>query len=147
MSSLLKRDAPYDLSLPFGVTVTVKPLNTPGMLMARMQAQARMRADHGEIEDAAKRESLHLVYLIHALAEGHIISINGLEGVDDPVKAAQKPEIIRAVMDVYPIGERFYTQFTTEQILMNQAKNASGVSASGISHAAEAQATAPDAAT
>ena len=40
-------------------------------------------------------------------------------------------------MDLYPIGERFFQEFTLRQVLLNAAKNACGPSAAGTSSPAE----------
>jgi hypothetical protein len=52
------------------------------------------------------------------------------------------PENIAAVMDVYPVGERFFQEFTLRQVLLNAAKNGSGPSAAGTSSRVEGPSTA-----
>jgi hypothetical protein len=52
-----------------------------------------------------------------------------------------------AVMELYPVGERFFQEFTLRQVLLNAAKNGSGPSAAGISSRAERPNTARPAAT
>jgi hypothetical protein len=47
--------------------------------------------------------------------------------------APPTPESIGAVMNLYPIGERFFQEFTLRQVLLNAAKNGSGLSAAGTS--------------
>jgi len=46
------------------------------------------------------------------------------------------------VMELYPVGERFFQEFTLRQVLLNAAKNASGLSAAGTSSRAEGPNTA-----
>jgi hypothetical protein len=50
-------------------------------------------------------------------------------------------------MDLYPVGERFFQEFTLRQVLLNAAKNGSGLSAAGTSSRAEGRNTAEPAAT
>ena len=50
-------------------------------------------------------------------------------------------------MDLYPVGERFFQEFTLRQLLLNAAKNGSGPSAAGTSSRAEGPSTAEPAAT
>ena len=45
-------------------------------------------------------------------------------------------------MELYPVGERFFQEFTLRQVLLNAAKNASGLSAAGTSSLAEGPNTA-----
>jgi hypothetical protein len=45
-------------------------------------------------------------------------------------------------MEIYPVGERFFQEFTLRQVLMNAAKNAFGPSAAGTSSRAEGPNTA-----
>jgi hypothetical protein len=56
-------------------------------------------------------------------------------------------ENIAAVMELYPVGERFFQEFTLRQVLLNAAKNGSGLSAAGTSSPAEGPNTAEPAAT
>ena len=46
------------------------------------------------------------------------------------------------VMDLYPVGERFFQEFTLRQVLLNAAKNGSRLSAAGTSSGAEGSITA-----
>lgn len=144
MITLKQEKEPYDLDLPYGISVTVKPLTTPAMLSA--QATARRLADKEATKDASPdlRDGLYQAFLIYELAIRHIVTLKGVEMGGKDAEAT--PENIRAVMDLYPVGERFYQEFTVRQILLNAAKNASRLSAAGTSSAAEGQNIAPDAA-
>jgi hypothetical protein len=51
--------------------------------------------------------------------------------------APPTPENITAVMELYPVGERFFQEFTLRQVLLNAAKNGLGPSAAGTSSPAE----------
>jgi hypothetical protein len=45
--------------------------------------------------------------------------------------APPTPENIAAVMELYPVGERFFPEFTLRQVLLNAAKSGLGPSAAG----------------
>ena len=45
-------------------------------------------------------------------------------------------------MELYPVGERFFQEFTLRQVLLNAAKNGCGLSAAGTSSRAEGPSTA-----
>ena len=51
-------------------------------------------------------------------------------------------ENIAAVMELYPVGERSFQEFTLRQVLLNAAKNGCGPSAAGTSSRAEGPNTA-----
>ena len=144
MISLKQEKEPYDLDLPYGISVTVRPLTTPAMLSA--QATARRLADKETPKEATSdmRDGLYQAFLIYELAMRHITTLKGVEM--DGKDAAATPENIRAVMDLYPVGERFYQEFTMRQVLLNAAKNASRLSAAGTSSVAAGRNTAKDAA-
>jgi hypothetical protein len=50
-------------------------------------------------------------------------------------------------MELYPVGERFFDEFTLRQVLLNAARSGSGPSAAGISSPVEGLRTAGPAAT
>ena len=50
-------------------------------------------------------------------------------------------------MELYPVGERFFQEFTLRQVLLNAAKNACGPSAAGTSSRVEGPNIAEPAAT
>jgi hypothetical protein len=54
---------------------------------------------------------------------------------------------VAAVMELYPVGERFFQEFTLRQVLLNAAKNGSGPSVAGIGSQPEGTNTAEPAAT
>ncbi len=146
MIDLKPQNEPYDLELSYGIIVTVKPLTTAGMLSA--QAAARKAADK-EIETAENeldkevRDGLYQAHLIYELATRHIKALKGVER--DGKEAPATPENIKAVMDLYPVGERFYQEFTLQQLLLNASKNVSRPSASGTSKKVVGQNIAEDA--
>ena len=128
--------APFDIGLPaHGLTVTVKPLTTAGMAAAQagarraveaIERQARERTEAGlaleglpDLSAEGERDGFYQGQLME-LAVRHITSWTGvqLEGVPAP----PTPENIAAVMDLYPVGERFFQEFTLRQVLLNAAK-------------------------
>lgn len=143
MISLKQEKEPYDLDLPYGISVTVKPLTTPAMLSAQAAARRLSDKETPKGADTDMRDGLYQAFLIYELAFRHITALKGVEM--DGKEAAPTPENIRAVMDLYPVGERFYQEFTMRQVLLNAAKNVSRLSAAGISSAAEGRNIAPDA--
>jgi len=152
MISLKPQTEPYEIELPYGVTVTVKPLTTAGMAAAQaaarrrvesLEAQVRERRESGlpleglpDLVDDAERDGLFQDLLIKELGNRHITAWSGVE--DDPPVT---PENVAAVMELYPVGERFFQEFTLRQVLLNAAKNGSGPFAAGISGEAEGPGT------
>ena len=144
MISLKQPNEPYDLTLPYGVTVTVTPLTTAAMAAAQaearkrlegLEAQAKERTEAGltldglpDFADDDAREGQYQALLIHSLAARHITAWSGIE--DDPPVSREN---VAALMDLYPVGERFIQEFTLRQVLLTAAKNASGPSADGTS--------------
>ena len=144
MISLERETEPYDLTLPYGVTVTVAPLTTAAMAAAQVEARRRLegleaqikeRSEAGlpldglpDLDDDGAREGQYQALLIHSLAARHITAWSGIE--DDPPVSREN---VAALMDLYPIGERFIQEFTLRQVLLTAAKNVSGPSADGTS--------------
>ena len=158
MISLGTSKEPYDIELPYGITVTVRPLTTTGMAAAQagarrriegLEAQFRELKESGlpvdeflDLDDEAERDGLFHDLLIKELAARHITKWSGIE--DDPPPTREN---VAAVMDLYPVGERFFQEFTLRQVLLNAAKNAFGPSAAGTSSPAEGPDTAKGAET
>jgi hypothetical protein len=151
MIDLSQRSEPYELELPYGLRVTVRPLTTAGMAAAQAAArrsveaierQARERSEAGlpldglpDLSADAERDGFYQAQLIRELAVRHITSWAGVELGGGP--APPTPENIAAVMELYPVGARFFQEFTLRQVLLNAAKNGSGLSAAGTSSPAE----------
>jgi hypothetical protein len=95
--------------------------------------------------DGRERDGFYQVQLISELAVRHITTWTGVELEGGP--APPTPENIAAAMDLYPVGERFFQEFTLRQVLLNAAKNGSGLSAAGISSRVEGPNTAGPVAT
>jgi hypothetical protein len=161
MIDLGQRLEPYEIALPYGLSVTVKPLTTAGMAAAQSAArraveaierQARERTEAGleleglpDLSIEGERDGFYQAQLIRELAARHITDWKGVELEGGP--APPTPQNIAAVMELYPVGERFFQEFTLRQALLNAAKNASGPSAAGTSSRAEGPNTAEPAAT
>jgi hypothetical protein len=161
MIDLSQHTEPYELELPYGLRVTVRPLTTAGMAAAQagarraveaIERQARERSEAGLALDAlpdlsaeGERDGFYQAQLIRELAVRHITSWTGVELEGGP--APPTPANIAAVMELYPVGERFFQEFTLRQVLLNAAKNGSGLSAAGTSSPAEGPNTAGPAAT
>ena len=153
MISLKQPTEPYELDLPYGISVTVSPLTTASMAAAQASARRRIesletqvkeRKESGLLLDGlpdlsleGERDGLFQDLLIKELANRHIKEWSGIE--DNPQIT---PENIAAVMSLYPVGERFFQEFTLKQVLLTAAKNGYGLSVAGISSQAEGPATA-----
>jgi hypothetical protein len=137
MIDLAQRSEPYEIALPYGLTVTVKPLTIVGMAAAQAAArrvveaierQARERMEAGlsmddlpHLSGDGERDGFYQSRLIRELAVRHVTSWTGVERDGGP--APPTPDNIAAVMELYPIGERFFQEFTLRQVLLNAAKN------------------------
>jgi hypothetical protein len=161
MLDLSTPKAPFDIALPYGLLATVTPLTTAGMAAAQAAArraveaierQARERTEAGlaldglpDLSTVGERDGFYQVQLIRELAVRHITTWTGVELEGGP--APPTPENIAAAMGLYPVGERFFQEFTLRQVLLNAAKNGSGLSATGISSRVEGPSTAEPVAT
>jgi hypothetical protein len=151
MIDLGQRHEPYEIALPYGLSVTVKPLTTAGMAAAQAAArrsveaierQGRERNEAGlaldglpDLSAEGERDGFYQAQLIRELAARHVTTWTGVELEGGP--APPTPENISAVMELYPVGERFFQEFTLRQVLLNAAKNGCGPSAAGTSSPAE----------
>jgi hypothetical protein len=156
MIDLSQPTVPFELELPYGLNVTVKPLTTAGMAAAQagtrraveaIERQARERSAAGlpldglpDLSSDGERDGFYQGQLIGELAIRHITSWTGVELEGGP--APPMPANVAAVMELYPVGERFFQEFTLRQVLLNAAKNGSGLSAAGASNPAEGPNTA-----
>jgi hypothetical protein len=161
MIDLAQRSEPYEIVLPYGLSVTVKPLTTAGMAAAQAAArraveaierQVRERTEAGlppdglpDLSAAGERDGFYQAQLNRELAVRHIMSWAGVELGGGPAPATA--DNIAAVMELYPVGERFFQEFTLRQVVLNAAKNGCGPSAAGTSSPAEGPNTAKPATT
>ena len=119
---LRQRSEPYQIALPYGLLVTVKPLTTARMAAARraveaIERQAQERTEAGlaldglpDLSAEGERDGFNQAQLIRELALRHVMSWTGVELGGE--LAPPTPENIAAVMELYPIGERFFQEFT-----------------------------------
>jgi hypothetical protein len=140
MIDLAQRSEPYEVALPYGLQVTLKPLTTAGMAAAQASArravevierQVRERTEAGlelgglpDLSTEGERDGFYQAQLIRELAVRHVTSWTGVEIEGGP--APPTPENITAVMELYPVGERFFQEFTLRQVLLNAAKKDPG---------------------
>jgi len=117
-----------------------------------IERQVRERTEAGlaldglpDLSAEGERDGFYQAQLIRELAVRHVTSWTGVELEGGP--APPTPEHVAAVMELYPVGERFYQEFTLRQVLLNAAKNGSGPSAAGTSSRVEGPSTAGRAAT
>lgn len=161
MISLKQDTSPYEIELIAGLKLTLKPLRTIDMAVA--QAAAKKRVDDLEksiklatesgfcpersldFSDPAQRHALYMELLIKELAMRQILSWAGVEDPAGGTDAPLTPENICALMEVYPIGELFYTSLTVKYYLMVAAKEECGTALRGISSPAAVPNTAEDA--
>jgi hypothetical protein len=136
MIDLAQRSEPYEIALPYGLTVTVKPLTTAGMAAAQAAArraveaierQIRERAEAGlppdglpDLSAEGERDGFYQAQLIRELAVRHTTSWNGVELEGGP--APLTSENVAAVMELYPVGERFFQEFTLRQVTAERSK-------------------------
>ena len=153
MISLKQQTEPFDIELPYGITVTVEPLTTTAMAAAQAGARRRVEAVETQVRDRKdsglpldglpdlsieeERDGFLQCQVVYELATRQITAWIGIE--DDPPVTHDN---IIAVMDLYPVGEQFLQKLTLQQMLLNSAKNASGLSASGTSSQVEGPDTA-----
>jgi hypothetical protein len=117
-----------------------------------IERQIRERQEAGlslnglpDLASDGDRDGFYQAQLIRELAVRHVTGWAGVELGGGP--APPTPENIVAVMEFYPVGERFFQEFTLRQVLLHAAKNGCGLSAAGISSRVEGPSTAKPAAT
>jgi hypothetical protein len=117
-----------------------------------IERQVRERTEAGltlegllDLSAEGDRDGFYQAQLIRELAVRHITGWTGVELEGGP--APPTPENIGAVMELYPVGERFFQEFTLRQVLLNAAKNGCRPSATGTSSRAEGPNTAAPGAT
>jgi hypothetical protein len=104
MIDLAQRSEPYEVALPYGLSVTVKPLTTAGMAAAQAAArraveaierQARERTEAGlaldglpDLSAEGERDGFYQAQLIRELAVRHVMSWTGVELEGGPAWAS-----------------------------------------------------------
>lgn len=116
-----------DIDLGHGVTVTVLPLTSVMMMMAKDRLAARRRADGEEIRAADLVKELGLLAIV------------GWEGVagDDGEPAPVTEASVSALLDLYPLFSVFDKQFIGPALTLDAEKNASAPSLNGTSAGAK----------
>ena len=123
---------PHWLDLGLGVRVRVEPLTTALMVAARSDPAVRDLPE-GTADDAVA------VVFAKALAERAILDWEGVGDADgQPVPIS--PEGIAALLDVWPIFERFQLAYVAKGLELDAEKNASAPSPPGPGARAKAAA-------
>ena len=126
---------PYWLDLALGVRVRVEPLTTALMVAARSDPAVRGLPKETSDDDIA-------VIFGKALAERAILDWQGVGDADGNATPVT-PDGIAALLDVWPIFEKFQMEYVAKGLELEAEKNASAPSPSGSG--AGAKATAPPA--
>jgi hypothetical protein len=106
MIDLAQRSEPYEIALPYGLSVTVKPLTTAGMAAAQAAArhaveaierQARERSEAGlalkglpDLSAEGARDGFYQAKLIRELAVRQVTSWTGVELDGGPAPPTQR---------------------------------------------------------
>lgn len=122
MIFLRKPQEPYPLHLPYGVTLTVNPLLTSTMLFAQYKARKRLEEQGLASEKPVDQDPRYHQVLIEELAITHITAWEGVSDETGEKEAELTHENIRALMNLYPLGEQFFSGLTLQQMLLNAAK-------------------------
>ena len=123
---------PYWLDLGLGVRVHVEPLTTALMVAARSDPDVRDLPE-GTADDAIA------VIFARAIAQRAVLDWEGVgdaEGNPTPVT----PDGIAALLDIWPIFERFQMGYVAKGLELEAEKNASAPSPSGSTAGAKATA-------
>ncbi|MFN3615315.1 MAG: hypothetical protein ACK4WC_12270 [Rubrimonas sp.] len=124
--------APFWLDLGLGVRVRVEPLTTALMVAARSDPAVRGLA-------AGTGDDTVAVVFGKALAERAILDWEGVgDAAGNPVPVT--PESIAALLDIWPIFERFQIGYVATGLELEQEKNASAPSPTGPGAGARATA-------
>ena len=121
---------PYWLDLGLGVRVRVEPLTTALMVAARSDPVVR-RLPEGTSDDEIA------VIFGKVLAERAILDWEGV-GDADGNPTSVTPEGIAALLDIWPIFEKFQMGYVAKGLELEQEKNASAPSPSGSTAGAKA---------
>ena len=120
----LAREANW-LDLALGVRVKVEPLTTAIMVAARTDPAVRA------IAPGAPDDSIAVIFA-KAIATRAIIDWEGV-GNADGAPIAVSPEAIDALLDLWPIFEKFQTAYVAKGLELEAEKNVSPPSPTGSS--------------
>ena len=115
-----------------GVRVQLRPLTTALMVATRSDP------DVDAVPDGASDETRALVFA-KALARRAVLDWEGVGNAEGNV-IAPSPEAIDALLDIWPIFEAFQLVYVSKGLLLEQEKNVSAPSPSGVSAGATATA-------
>ena len=115
--------APYWLDRGLGVRVRVEPLTTALMVAARSDPTVRSLPEGTSDDDIA-------VIFGRVLAERAILDWEGV-GDAEGNPASVSPESIAALLDIWPIFERFQIGYVATGLELEQEKNTSAPSPNG----------------
>ena len=109
MIDLAQRSEPYEIALPYGLSVTVKPLTTAGMAAAQAAArraveaierQARERSEAGltldglpDLSPEGERDGFYQARLIRELAIRHVTGWRGVELEGGPAPSTSSSRV------------------------------------------------------
>ena len=121
---------PYWLDLGLGVRVRVEPLTTALMVAARSDPAVRGLPEGTSDDEIA-------VIFGKVLADRAILDWEGVGDADDNPTPVT-PEGIAALLDIWPIFERFQMGYVARGLELEQEKNASALSPTGSTAGAKA---------
>ena len=114
---------PYWLDLGLGVRVRVEPLTTALMVAARSDPTVR------DLPEGTRDDEIAVIFG-KALAERAILDWEGVGDADgNPTPVT--PEGIAALLDIWPIFERFQMGYVAKGLELEAEKNASAPSPTG----------------
>ncbi|MGR3197946.1 MAG: hypothetical protein ACU0HS_16770 [Paracoccus sp. (in: a-proteobacteria)] len=116
--------------LATGVRVQLRPLTTALMVATRSDP------DVEAVPDGISDEERALIFA-KALARRAVLDWEGV-GDTDGTAIAPSPEAIDALLDIWPIFEAFQLVYVSKGLLLEQEKNVSAPSPSGVSAGATA---------
>ena len=123
---------PHWLDLGLGVRVRVEPLTTALMVAARSDSSVR------DLPEATSDDEIAVVFG-KALAERAILDWEGVGDADgNPTPVT--PEGIAALLDIWPIFEKFQMGYVAKGLEIESEKNASAPSPTGSMAGAKATA-------
>jgi hypothetical protein len=114
---------PYWLDLGLGVRVRVEPLTTALMVAARSDPEVR------DLPEGTSDDEIAVIFA-RAIAERAILDWDGVGDADGNATPVA-PEGIAALLDIWPIFERFQTDYVAKGLELELEKNASAPSPTG----------------
>lgn len=129
--------APYWLDLGLGVRIHVEPLTTALMVAARSDPAVRGLAE-GSLAQGTGDDEIAVIFA-RAIAERAILDWEGVGDADgNPTPVT--PEGIAALLDVWPVFERFQMGYVAKGLELELEKNVSAPSPTGSGAGAPATA-------